>query len=396
MARSYQEATTLADVLEKTVRSLRHIATALSRHGLSIATLAEASSRRFGSRTALVTPGRRYTFSQLWQTAESAAAGLYLHVLGKRPRMIVVSSRGEHLVITMLAAHRLGLDVMPVDPDVEPDVLRRSVPAGALLIHDDEKPEWHSGPAVSTERLWELIGASGTELGKTKRRSRIILLSSGRSRSQRAHVTRPIGFGGVLQLTALHRRIGITPADRVLACSPLHHGHGLQLLASCLLTGAKLVYAPEQTASERLDLMLAERITIASGLPSQFEDMADTLEIAEQPAPPLRRIVCSTEPLRPALIDRLTGLWGPVVMNAYGMTETGTVTLAAPSQVVEHPGTVGRPLPGVEIGIVGTPVSANAAGRIWVRGGNRTVITNDFGRIEQGLVYIDETRYEDD
>ena len=53
-------------------------------------------------------------------------------------------------------------------------------------------------------------------------------------------------------------------------------------------------------------------------------------------------------------------------------------------------------VPGVEIGIVGTPVSANAAGRIWVRGGNRTVITNDFGRIEQGLVYIDETRYEDD
>lgn len=309
--------------------------------------------------------------------------------------MIVVSSGGEHLVITMLAAHRLGLDVMPVDPDVDPDVLRRSVPSDALLIHDEDVPDWHSGPAVSTERLWELIGASGSTLGRTKRRSRIILLSSGRSRAARAHVTRPIGFGGGLQLTALHRRIGISPADRVLACTPLHHGHGLQLLASCLLRGAKLVYAPGRTASERLDLMLSERITLASGRPSQFAEMADTLERAEQPAPPLRRIVCSTEPLESELIDRLTGLWGPIVMNSYGMTETGTVALASPQQVAEHPGTVGKPLPGVEIGVVGTPVTSDAAGRIWVRGGNRTVITNDFGRIEQGLVYIDETRYEE-
>ncbi|WP_293694734.1 AMP-binding protein [uncultured Agrococcus sp.] len=374
-----------------TLQSLRHLASAVGRHGLSIATLAEASSKRFSSRTALVTANRRYTFQQLWRTAEAAAAGLYLHVLGRRPRMIVVVGEGEDMVITLLAAHRLGLDVMPVDPGADPEVLRRSVPADALLVHEQDKPDWHRGPAVSTARLSELAEASGTNLGRTKRRSRIILLSSGRSGVPRAHVTKPIGFGGVVQLTALHRRIGISERDRVLACTPLQHGHGLQLLASCLLTGAKLVYAPSSDASELLDLMLNERITVASGKPSKFEHMASLLEESQRPAPPLRRIVCSSEPLEPELVERMNKLWGPVIMNSYGMTETGTVALATPEQVLRHPGTVGKPLPGVEIGIVGSPVWANAEGRIWVRGGNRTVITGDFGRIRHRLIYVDST-----
>lgn len=374
-----------------TLQSLRHLASAVGRHGLSIATLAEASSRRFASRTALVTANRRYTFQQLWRTAEAAAAGLYLHVLGRKPRMIVIIGGGEDMIVALLAAHRLGLDVMPVDPKADREVLQRSVPEDALLVHEREKPDWHRGPAVSTERLAELARASGTDLGRTKRRSRIILLSSGRSGIPRAHVTKPIGFGGVVQLTALHRRIGISERDRVLACTPLQHGHGLQLLASCLLTGAKLVYAPSSDASERLDLMLNERITLASGTPSAFQSMAELLEESGRSAPPLRRIVCSAEPLDPALVERMNELWGPIIMNAYGMTETGTVSLATPDQVRKHPGTVGKTLPGVDIGIVGSPVSANAEGRIWVRGGNRTVITNDFGRIEQRLIYIDRT-----
>ncbi|HIY67514.1 MAG TPA: long-chain fatty acid--CoA ligase [Candidatus Agrococcus pullicola] len=338
-----------------------------------------------------MTVNRRYTFHQLWRTAEAAAAGLYLHVLGRRPRMIVIVGEGEDMVIALLAAHRLGLDVMPVDPGADPQVLRRSVPADALLVHEQDKPDWHRGPAVSTARLSELAATSGSSLGRTKRRSRIILLSSGRSGAARAHVTRPIGFGGVVQLTALHRRIGISERDRVLACTPLQHGHGLQLLASCLLTGAKLVYAPSSDASELLDLMLNERITVASGKPSEFERMASLLEESRRPAPPLRRIVCSSEPLEPELVERMNKLWGPVIMNSYGMTETGTVALATPEQVLRHPGTVGKPLPGVEIGIVGSPIWANAEGRIWVRGGNRTVITGDFGRIRQRLIYVDGT-----
>lgn len=361
---------------------------------MSIATLAEAAALSYGDSEALVTANRRYTFSQLWQTAEAMAAGLYLHVLGRQPRMIIVSTEGEDMILTLLAAHRLGLDVMPIDPSNHADIMPSVVPRDALLIHDGEKPQWHSGPAITAERVNEFAASSGTTLGRTKRRSRIILLSSGRTGTPRAHVTRPVGYGGVRQLASLHRRIGIERGDAVLACSALHHGHGLQLLASCLFTGAKLVYSPESDAPARLDLMRNEGITVASGIPTHFADMVEVLEASGANPPPLRRIVCSAEPLDSELVEQLTDLWGRVVMNAYAMTETGTVTVASPEQVAAHPGTVGQPLSGVEIGIVGEPIHRNASGQIWVRGGNRTVITSDYGRVEHGLLYIDSPAIE--
>ncbi|MGO1835885.1 hypothetical protein, partial [Agrococcus casei] len=67
----------------------------------------------------------------------------------------------------------------------------------------------------------------------------------------------------------------------------------------------------------------------------------------------------------------------------------GTVTVASPEQVAANPGTVGFPLSGVEIGIVGEPIHADAEGQIWVRGGNRTVITNDYGRVIDRQLYVD-------
>ena len=358
---------------------------------MSIATLAEAAATTFTDSDALVTAERRYTFRELWRTAESIAAGLYLHVLGRKPRMLVVSNQGNgtEVILTLLAAHRLGLDIMPIDSTVHADLLPEVVPADALLMYSGDRPSWHRGPSITNERVAELADASGTNLGRTKRRSRIILLSSGRTGTPRAHVTRPVGFGGARQLASLHSRIGIERGDAVLACSPIHHGHGLQLLASCLFTGAQLVYSPESDAAERLDLMHNEGITLASGIPSHFADMADLLEVSDSEAPPLRRIVCSAEPLEQPLVHRLTDLWGPVVMNAYAMTETGTVSIASPEQVAAFPDTVGQPLAGVEIGIVGQPIHRNAAGQIWVRGGNRTVITNDYGRVENGQLFVE-------
>ena len=356
---------------------------------MSIATLAEAAATSYGDSTALVTGTRRYSFRELWRTTESLAAGLYLHVLGRQPRMIVVSSEGEDMILPLLAAHRLGLDVMPIDPAAHAKLVPHVVPRDALLIHDGEKPDWHTGPAISASRVAEFAQSSGTSLGRTRRRSRIILLSSGRTGSPRAHVTRPVGYGGVRQLASLHRRIGIERGDSVLACSPLHHGHGLQLLASCLFTGAQLVYAPYASAPERLDLMRNEGVTLASGIPTHFSDMADILETSGAEPPSLRRIVCSAEPLTEELVSRLTDIWGPIVLNAYAMTETGTVTVASPEQVAANPGTVGFPLSGVEIGIVGEPIHADASGQIWVRGGNRTVITNDYGRVENRQLYVE-------
>lgn len=364
------------------------VASAVTRYGSSLASLASAASRRFGDRTALIHDGWHPTFDELWTAARSLANGVYgLGVLSPR-YPIVVSAEGPILPIALLAAGRLGLDIMPANPRREGDELRRVVAPRSLLIHDGERPAWHEGPSLSTEAAMALLADGPGSLGHSKRKGRLVLLTSGTTGAPTRHVRKTMSFQTLRQLFALYQRVGVTGVDTVLGLTPLFHGHGIQLFASTLLTGAPLVLAPRASAAQRLDLARRSGSTVASGLPAQFERICDELDASESRPPSLRRIVCGSEPLSPALIERLTQHFGPIVMNCYGTTETGTVTAASPGELAARPGTVGRPLGGVDVGIVGARGQDDAVGRLWVRAGGSTIITGDLGRREDGYFWV--------
>lgn len=368
--------------------SLRTIGSALTRYGSSLASLSSAASRRFGHRTALIHDGWRPTHHELWRAARGLASGLYELGIVTPRAPIVVSAAGSILPIALIAAGRLGLDVMPVNPKRDGIEVRRIVSERSLVIHDGDAPEWHSGPSLSTARALELIGSDPSGLGHSRRKGRLVQLSSGTTGTPTAHVRQVMSFSAMLQLHSLFQRVGMTGNDVVLGLTPLFHGHGLQLFASTLLTGAPLVLAPYSSAVERVELARAAGATVASGLPHQFESMCNVLEDPATEPISFRRIVCGSEPLDQPLIERLTSHFGSVVMNCYGTTETGTVTVASPEEVRERPGTVGRALNGVDVGIVGARGGEDADGRIWVRAGGSTIVTGDFGRRRDGYYWI--------
>ena len=124
-----------------------------------------------------------------------------------------------------------------------------------------------------------------------------------------------------------------------------------QFLPATLLTGATLVSSPHMRPAARLRLLRDRGATMLSGVPTQLERLVGHVEESGEAPPSLRRIVAGSEPLSPELVDRLQAAWGPVVMNAYGTTETGTVAVASPAEVSAHPASVGRQLPGTEIGV---------------------------------------------
>ena len=68
-------------------------------------------------------------------------------------------------------------------------------------------------------------------------------------------------------------------------------------------------------------------------------------------------------------------------------TLTGS-PVATPDDVARHPESVGRALPGTEMGIVGHPRGSDAEGRVWLHGAGRTVITDDRGRIDDGRLTL--------
>src|SRR5690606_1071096 len=65
---------------------------------------------------------------------------------------------------------------------------------------------------------------------------------------------------------------------------------------------------------------------------------------------------------------KLAAIFGPIVSEAYGATETGLIALMPAERQTDRPGSCGRPLKGVMVEIrdgYGRPLPRNATGEIW-------------------------------
>ncbi|MCR8670473.1 AMP-binding protein [Agrococcus sp. HG114] len=365
----------------------RSLGRSVREHGFTITALAEHSARVRRDQLALVVDGWSATFGELWRAAEGVAAVLYLGPLDRRPLPVVVACSGAAMPIALLAASRLGLDVMPISPRVL-DELRGAVPAEALLVHDGEAPAWHSGPTATADEVLEWSSSYGSGLASTRRRVRLVLPALSSAGTITTHVQGAMGVQGLRQLAGLHDRLGVEGTDVILACAPLHRGKGLQLLGMALLTGATLVSAAHTPAAERIRIIHERFVSVLSASPGQITGILDELERSGEAPPRLRRILLAGQDLDADLVRRVHATWGPIVLTAYGTVQTGTIAMATPELLSQHPGTVGVSLPGSEFGIVGHKGSGDASGLLWVRGAHATVITEDQARIEEGRLTI--------
>jgi acetyl-CoA synthetase len=87
----------------------------------------------------------------------------------------------------------------------------------------------------------------------------------------------------------------------------------------------------------------------------------------------LRELVGAGEPLNPEIIERVRRAWGLTIRDGYGQTETSAQVGNSPGQEVK-PGSMGRPLPGYQLKIIGAAGEEAEEGEIALRtGANRPV-----------------------
>lgn len=161
------------------------------------------------------------------------------------------------------------------------------------------------------------------------------------------------------------------PEDRILAAVPLFHSHGL---CNALYAGAAAgaaVYLQEQFhRREALETISSERITAFPGVPFMFGLLADTRMPAETTLASLRLCFSAGAELPPALWDRFHERWGIPIRQLYGTTETGALTFNLDEDIRKTAASVGRPLPDVEVAVLGEDRAAmplGAVGEVAVR-----------------------------
>lgn len=172
--------------------------------------------------------------------------------------------------------------------------------------------------------------------------------------------------------------------DGALVCVPPYHIAGVGAALSNLYAGRKTVYLRHFDPRAWVRLVVDERITNATVVPTMLDRIVSVLEEERTPLPTLRSLAYggSKVPL-PLVRKSLTQLPDVGFVNAYGLTETSsTIAVLTPedhrvaftspdARVSRRLGSVGRPIPGVELQIRGDDgevLGPDEVGELYVRG----------------------------
>jgi acyl-CoA synthetase (AMP-forming)/AMP-acid ligase II len=181
-----------------------------------------------------------------------------------------------------------------------------------------------------------------------------------------------------------------------------------------LLAGGTVVIMRAFEPRALLELVARERITHGAMVPLQFQRILELPDFGRYDVSSLRSLMCCGSPLSPALKAATIRRLGCELIELYGLTE-GLITTLAPEDVERKLASVGKPLPGTDLRILGADdreVAPGESGEIVGRGrivmagyherpeasaeatwtdeqGRRWLRTGDIGRLDdEGFLYI--------
>ena len=325
-------------------------------------TLADAAQR---STAGVTVAAERRTYAELHDSVTRAATAL-LHAGTQRGTHVAISApTSMRFVIAYLAALHAGATVVLANPAYtasELDALL--VRSGARLLLTDAT----EASPVETRSLAELVDAGhdphpGAELHSTD--VALLAYTSGTTGTPKGV---PLTHGMLLaSVRAAMRAWRWNPDDTLVHALPMYHQHGLSGLHASVLAGSNLTVRAKFDPHDLIATVERERASVVFAVPSIHQRLA-ALEAHElRPLGRLRLITSGSAPLSAAVADDLYAKAGLRPLERYGLTESGLDV----SNVYEEPsiGTVGVPLPGVEVELRapdGSP--AETEGEIVLRG----------------------------
>ncbi|ASP36294.1 malonyl-CoA synthase [Labrenzia sp. VG12] len=163
-----------------------------------------------------------------------------------------------------------------------------------------------------------------------------------------------------------------TDADVLLHALPIFHTHGLFVATNVsLVAGGAMLFLPKFDQDAMIDLM--PRATTMMGVPTFYTRLLADDRFTQELTRGMRLFISGSAPLLAETHRDFEARTGHRILERYGMTETNMNT-SNPYEGERRAGTVGFPLPGVELKITdpetGAALPSETVGQIEVRGPN--------------------------
>ena len=368
---------------------------------MNLADRLRASAARLADKPALVfspTAGTagQVTYGELDVQADRAAAAFQRAGLAKGDRVALMLGNSAHFVEAFYGALRAGLVVVPLNVTFtasEVAQILADCEAGAIVVAES----FHGrlgGIAETLPALERVIvaGASAPPMGSQTWKQ---FLAEGDAKPEPVEVsgddlallpytsgTTGTPKGAMLShanLLANHAqmeqtRLSVQERDVVLCVLPLFHIYALNVaMAFSLSRGATILLIERFDPLQTLEALAAQRASVIIGAPPIYIAWVNTPGVETYDLASVRYAVSGAAPLPKHVLNRFASELGITIWEGYGLTETSPLLTTVAMNAEALPGSVGRPVPGVELRLVddrGQEVRPGDPGEVVVRGPN--------------------------
>ena len=396
---------------------------------MNLATLGEDSVRRYGEHVTLAFEGREVTNVEQQRAANRLANALRRLGLGADDRVVVLLPNGPEVLQAYAGILKLGAVIVPVVFLLGPEEIRHILEhSGAKLLLTSPDLAWKAegwpgqivlvGNGTSGTLGWdELVAPEADVFATVDRRPddlAVILYTAGTTGQPKG-----VALSHANLLSNARSAASLYELDRTqwsLAVLPLSHSYGLTLMNASHILGTRGVLLRWFNPELVLETIQRYRVQQMAGVPTMFVYLLNFADADRFDTSSMKLWGSGAAPLPVEIVEPFEKRFGGRLLEGYGLTEASPVVSAHRYSGERRLGSVGQPIPGVDVAIVDDDDRAlpvGEVGEVCVRGPSvmlgyyrmpeetaRTIRngwlhTGDMGRLDvDGFLYIVERKKE--
>jgi long-chain acyl-CoA synthetase len=353
---------------------------------MNLVTALLASAEAAPGRPALVGAGEVVSHGELAARARRAA-GLLGGRVAAGDRVAIVAGNEPAFVTAYLGALAAGAVVVPLDPSAPAQELARALALvePAVIVASPEHRDRARRAATRVQSTTPVLALDATvsehddahqPVTRAPDDVAVLLFTAGTAGPPKAAMLTHGSLLANLEQVQGHPGLRVAPDDVALGLLPFFHVFGLNVVLDLALqAGASVALVDHFHPAESLTTITRDGVTVVAAVPAVYAAWAALPDdaVADDAFAKVRLCVSGAAALPPEVASRMRERFGMPVHEGYGLTEASPIVSTSAVAPEPRAGSIGPPLPGVEVRLVDTDGRAaleRDPGEIQVRGDN--------------------------